>query len=524
LKHFVWTDTSTDPLDLDGPRLEFTPFDLVIGPERSMLSQIEDRFREDPDSLAVDDGSLQLTRAELLARIFALAGVIAAQVPVGAPVGVLLPDCVHTPVAWLACLAAGCPAVLLSVADGPDRLGRIAATSRLAALISDRSVSGYLVIAPDGHPPAPWVPRSMGAEAPAFVVWTSGSTGRPKGIVHSQRSVLYRAGLLINSAHLSSADHYLSLNTPSSMGGLLNAVAAFLSGACLHRVNLTTESLIGVLRRIERSRITAVIAVPALYRALCRLDGADTLLSSLRVASSNGEALLAAELQMMRAVLPEQCAIQMVYGATETQAGMRFIPAAELPEGAQVAAGRPLPGVQWAIIDENGSMATAGSVGELWIRSRYTAIGEWENGACVPGRLTLDGMDGVRCYAMGDLVRLREDGVFVVIGRKDRQVKINGYRVEPVEIEGILRAVPDVLDAAVLPLVENEFTYLAAFVAAGNLPPAGLAQSLLGVLRDSLPPVMRPQRLHVLETLPLLPGNKLDVEALRRIDFEGRRR
>jgi len=81
-----------------------------------------------------------------------------------------------------------------------------------------------------------------------------------------------------------------------------------------------------------------------------------------------------------------------------------------------------------------------------------------------------------------------------------------------------------VLDAAVLPLVENEFTYLAAFVAAGNLPPAGLAQSLLGVLRDSLPPVMRPQRLHVLETLPLLPGNKLDVEALRRIDFEGRRR
>jgi acyl-coenzyme A synthetase/AMP-(fatty) acid ligase len=125
---------------------------------------------------------------------------------------------------------------------------------------------------------------------------------------------------------------------------------------------------------------------------------------------------------------------------------------------------------------------------------------------------------------MGDLVRLREDGVFVVIGRKDRQVKINGYRVEPVEIEGILRAVPDVLDAAVLPLVENEFTYLAAFVAAGNLPPAGLAQSLLGVLRDSLPPVMRPQRLHVLETLPLLPGNKLDVEALRRIDFEGRRR
>ena len=125
---------------------------------------------------------------------------------------------------------------------------------------------------------------------------------------------------------------------------------------------------------------------------------------------------------------------------------------------------------------------------------------------------------------MGDLVRLREDGVFVVIGRKDRQIKINGFRVEPAEIESILRAEPDVLDAAVVPLLANESTQLVAFVVAGNLPTANLAQSLQSVLRSSLPPVMRPQRLHILEKMPLLPGNKLDAEALRRIDIEGRRR
>ena len=135
-------------------------------------------------------------------------------------------------------MAAGCPAVLLDPADGSERFGRIAAASRLAAVISDHAVPGYRVIAPSGHPPVPLVPRPVDVGAPGFVVWTSGSTGSPKGIVHSQRSVLFRAGLLVNTAHFSSADRYLSLNTASSMGGLLNAVAAFLSGACLHRVNM----------------------------------------------------------------------------------------------------------------------------------------------------------------------------------------------------------------------------------------------------------------------------------------------
>ncbi len=520
----AWLDASSAPLDLDGPGLDFTPVDLVCGPEQPMLSQIADRLRDDPGAPALDDGTLRLTRADLLDRIASLAGAITAQVPAGAPVGVRLPDCAAAPVAWLACLAAGCPAVLLDPADGPERFAKIAATSRLAAIISDQPAPGHRTIAPVGHPAAPWEPRSLDSGAPAFVVWTSGSTGSPKGIVHSQRSVLYRAGLLVNTAHLSPADRYLSLNTASGMGGLLNAVAAFLAGACLHRVDIATQGLTGILDRIEHSAITAVIAVPALYRALCRIDDAGAQLTSLRVASSNGDALLAADLELLRAVLPGECAIQMVYGATETQAAMRFVPAHEVPDGAQVGAGRPLPGLQWAMVDEDGAPTPAGRAGELWIRSRYTAIGEWEDGRCVPGRMLVDGDDGARRYAMGDLVRLREDGVFVVVGRTDRQIKLDGYRVEPVEIEAILRAEPDVVDAAVLPMAEGGAHHLAAFVAAGSSPPPLLAAHLRGRLAARLPLAMRPRRLHVLEALPLLPGNKIDVEALRLINAQRRRR
>jgi acyl-coenzyme A synthetase/AMP-(fatty) acid ligase len=129
---------------------------------------------------------------------------------------------------------------------------------------------------------------------------------------------------------------------------------------------------------------------------------------------------------------------------------------------------------------------------------------------------------GFRRYAMGDLVRVRGDGALVVIGRKDRQLKIDGYRIEPVEVEAALRDEPGVLDAVVVPLGQGPAARLIAFVAVGDSPAEGVASTLRKALAARLPAAMRPQRIHVLEHLPLLAANKIDTEALRRIDA-GRR-
>jgi acyl-coenzyme A synthetase/AMP-(fatty) acid ligase len=191
-----------------------------------------------------------------------------------------------------------------------------------------------------------------------------------------------------------------------------------------------------------------------------------------------------------------------------------------VPDGPQVAAGRPIPGTQFAILRPDGTPAPPGESGELMIRSRYTAIGEWQDGRCVAGRLLPDGTPaaGWRRYAMGDLVRLRHDGVLVVAGRSDRQFKLNGHRLEPVEIEGILRADPAVLDSAVLPVAGPMGAELVAFVAAESADNAALRRRLVTMLADRAPVHMRPRRLHLLASLPLLPGNKIDVPALMRLD------
>lgn len=513
-----WIEAADVPIDIDGPEIEYSPFDPVAGPERPILGQIAERAELWPDQLAVRDDTRGLTYRALLSEANALAAAIAAVATPGQPVGIRLEDTASGPLAFLACLAAATPGVLLDCNDPPERLARIASVSRMAAIITDKELPGYRNISPLGHAPVPFVPRPLAQHAPAFVVWTSGSSGQPKGIVHSQSSVLHRAGLLVNSGHLGPADRYLSLNTPASMGALLNAIAAWLAGATLHRVSVAQNGLGGILQRIRENRITAMIGVPALYRMLARAGGAKASLSSLRLLSSNGEALLAADLALLRACLPDSCKIQMVYGATETQAAMRFVPKDEMPAEAQVAAGRPIPGTQFVILREDGSAAALGETGELVIRSRYTAIGEWQDGQCVEGRLLPDGEPGWRRYAMGDLVRQREDGVLLVVGRADRQLKLNGYRVEPVEIEAVLRSDADVLDSAVLPVTGPMGAELVAFVSVEPAGEAALRPRLMALLATRIPAHMRPRRLHLLPSLPLLPGNKIDAAALRAHD------
>ena len=523
-----WTDAPAIPLDLDGPAVPFRVFCSVSGPEVPILDHIRAMARATPNAVAIQDGRRAVTYRCLIEAAEALGGAIAAVTEPGRPVGIRLPDGADGPVALLACLVAGVPAVPIDRADPPDRVRALVAAGGLGAMVTDEPFPGLPCIAPAASGPRPDPARAIAQGAPAFIVFTSGSTGQPKGIVHSQRSVLHRAGLLVNSGHLHAGDAYLSLNVAASMGALLNAVAAWLAGATLHRVAAAAGPMgLGrVLGHIRAHAVTAMIGVPVVYRALTRLSAARDALGSLRLVSSNGEALLSADLAQMRAVLSRDCKVQIVYGATEAQAGLRFIPSWECTGSPQVAAGRPVPGTQFAIRREDGSAAGPGEAGALHIRSRYTAIGEWRGGACVTGRLHPSGDPalGWRCYAMGDVVRARDDGVFVVIGREDRQIKVNGVRIEPVEVEAVLRDDPDVMEAVVLPVPGTFGVDLVAFVAASRgASTKMLRERLTERLAARLAGALRPRRLHVLPALPMLSSNKVDAAALSAFDLASRR-
>ena len=120
-------------------------------------------------------------------------------------------------------------------------------------------------------------------------------------------------------------------------------------------------------------------------------------------------------------------------------------------------------------------------------------------------------------FSTGDVARYFPDGVFVVLGRKDRMAKINGQRVELSEVETALRRQDSVASAEVIVREQDGNTKLVAFVVPNNIETSGFPQLLRGELAASLPQFMVPTRIILLDSIPRLPGGKVDMVALRKI-------
>ncbi len=115
-------------------------------------------------------------------------------------------------------------------------------------------------------------------------------------------------------------------------------------------------------------------------------------------------------------------------------------------------------------------------------------------------------------------MRLRNDGFVELIGRKDRQLKIRGVRVEPAEIEAALRLHPDVSDAAIFPRRTKERLQLIAYVVSRGEGPGDLARRLKEFLQPRLGAHLQPHRILVVDSIPRLPSAKLDLASLAALD------
>ncbi|WP_137125707.1 AMP-binding protein [Roseomonas sp. HF4] len=523
-----WLATPELPWDYRGPC--HVPHEAFgdAGRGRPALESLRRVVAASPDAVACQDDARTLTFHELWRATARLATLLRGS-KVRGPVGILLPNGVLYPVAVLACLAAGRIAVLLD-ASYPEarnaeliRLTGVRLMLAAAGMRDTASACGLPFLAAEVAlteagdpfpPPSGW----MGQDMPAFVVCTSGSTGRPKAVVYSQRGLLHQAGGLIDALHLSARDRFLFVTSGATIAGLWT-MFALLSGCALRLVALDDVGLQGLRAALRGPPVTVLRGGPSLFRLLARLPDAPSLLATLRVLRSTGEPLLHADVEALRAVLPPACLIVNGYGATELSGTAWVARPGDAQDTVRVAAGFLDPGTEAKIVDADGNPCPPGEVGELWLRARHAALGEWQDGRLVPGRLEPDLSDpSLRIYRSGDLARLAPDGAFVVLGRKDRMVKVKGWRVEPAEVETVLRGSPEVAGAAVIAREAGGRAVLVAFVVpVAGIAPGGLQERLRARLAAALPEAMRPARILLIEALPLLPGGKRDDAALARL-------
>ncbi|MEO7057527.1 MAG: AMP-binding protein, partial [Caldimonas sp.] len=447
-----WIATPHFRPDHRGPRERaFVPFaDPAESP--SILQILRRCVDRHPDAIAIECDGKATSYERLWRDAMALAGEIGRVGDDRGAVGILLPGDASYVAALFACLLAGRLCVLLDEGYPASRTRQIVARTGLEMLIcpagfapaGDWPPLRFLGVRPGVQPAGDGVEptgAALGLDEPAFILCTSGSTGQPKAIAHSQRTMLHWARTTHEALHVRPDDRVLSLSSLSTLGGLTGLLNFVLAGVCVQMCDVKSVGLAGLLDTLARRPVTVFRAAPSLLKSLVRVPEAERSLSRLRAVQTYGEPLLKADLHAWQPLLPAGCHVRTTYGSTEASGLSWFAGAGDDYDPIRVAAGVLMPDTLAAIVDDDGASCARGEVGELLIRSRYNALGEWVDGRIDTALFAPhDTDDGSRIFATHDLALCHPDGVFVVQGRLDRMAKINGQRLDPSEIEAVLRA------------------------------------------------------------------------------------
>ena len=352
---------------------------------------------------------------------------------------------------------------------------------------------------------AEW-PTVMDADAPALVLYTSGSTGRPKGAVLSHAALDY--------AVRSWADPVMALVPDDVMLGVLPFSHSYgLNGALLAPL-LTGGAVVtlerfapeDVLDAVEAHRVTVLPAVATMFRRLLASPALTRArLASVRMALSGAAPCpwdLACEWRERTGVR-----IFRGYGSTELFRPLSYL-AADVEDRAE-AIGRPVPGVEVRVVDDDGRTLPPGEVGELLIRTPAAMDGY------------LDAPDDTRevlvdsWFRTGDLARVTAEGWVTIEGRKRERILRGGYSVFPQEVEAVLLTHPAVGEAAVVGVPHDELgEEVAAFVALREGERAE-PDELIAHCKGRLAAFKYPRRVTIVAELPKAPTGKVLKKLLR---------
>jgi len=329
----------------------------------------------------------------------------------------------------------------------------------------------------------------------AFWLYSSGSTGKPKAVVHLQHDIPYTC--------VTYAEQVLGItekDTTFSTTGLFHAYGFGNNLTFPYWVGATTVLHAGrhspatVLETIEKRRPTLFFSAPTLYNAILNFEGAKSRdLSSIRHCVAAAEALPAEVWRRWK----DAFGLTILDGVGSTEM-LHIYCSNRLNDLKPGSSGKPVPGYELKILDDEGKPVAKGDAGDLYVKgdsalalywaqhekSKRSILGDW--------------------FFTGDRYRVDEDGFYWYEGRSDDMIKVSGLWVSPIEIESALLEHPAVAESAVVGISIDGFTRIKAFVIAKQDAVKGdeLVEELQEHCKSRL---QRFQYPHLIEFVPELP-------------------
>ncbi|WP_344495407.1 amino acid adenylation domain-containing protein, partial [Streptomyces enissocaesilis] len=479
-----------------------------------------------PDATAVIDGARTLTYRELdlaadrTARFLRSAGA-----GPGSPVGVCLGRGIDLVVTLLGVWKAGAGYLPLDPGHPRERLESLLLECGATLVVGERELTGpaagVRAVSPQdirdraGALPETAAPAvAVDPLGVAYTIFTSGSTGRPKGVQVTHAGIANRVTWAVRTQKLTADDRVLFKTSIGFDAAGWEIFAPLISGGSVVTAPDGTErDAAALLKAVADGGVTVLQVVPSVLRLLVEEDGWAGC-HALRLLFSAGEPLHAELVERLRERAGRGIGVWNTYGPTECSIDITAHRVDPEQKSGPVPIGRALSNMRVLVMGPDGTPVPKGVTGELYadgigLAQGYAGRPDLTAEQFVPNPY---GAPGSRLYRTGDLVRWNAEGVLEYQGRADAQLKVNGVRIEPGEIEAALTSHPDVSGAVVFAFAAGDGGKRIGAALTTRVPLDTTA--LRRHLRQRLPDTHVPSLFHGVDVFPLTPNGKVDRAAL----------
>lgn len=359
----------------------------------------------------------------------------------------------------------------------------------------------------------------------AAILYTSGSTGKPKGVMLSHANLVAGSCIVSSYLEIGKSDRLVSVLPFSFDYGLNQLLTAFQNGGTL--ILLTFRFPSDITKVFLEEEITVFAGVPPLWCLLARpqspLHSYD--FPKLRCITNSGGAIHQEVIQSLRRALPNTD-IVLMYGLTEAFRST-YLPPDQLQQR-PTSMGKAIPDTQIFVVGETGELCQPGEVGELVHRGPTVCMGYWGNPKATRKVLRPHPFapkealnEELVCFS-GDLVKMDSEDYLYFVGRRDEMIKCSGYRVSPNEVEEVLFSTGEIAAAAAIGVPDIVLGQRIKAFVVPVYPDQFDADRLLSFCSEKMPNYMVPRELQLLQELPKTSSGKVDYQALKRLDENGR--